>query len=51
MACKSAKFDSDEGRYYCNVSGDMFLIPSSKACAEIYGEGPDGVSENDEEGE
>lgn len=54
ITCKSAKFDSDEGRYYCNVSGDMcmFLIPSSKACAEIYGEGPDAVSENDnEEGE
>ena len=30
----------------------MFLIPSSKACAEIYGEGPDAISENDnEEGE
>ncbi|GIP08826.1 hypothetical protein DJ90_2964 [Paenibacillus macerans] len=27
----------------CSVTGDscMFLLPDSKACAEIYGEGPD----------
>ena len=30
MACKSAKFDSDEGRYYCNVSGDMCMFFDSK---------------------
>lgn len=43
MSCKAAKFDPDEGRYYCEVSGDqcMYYIPSSKKCAEEYGEGPD----------
>ena len=27
----------------CNVTGDscMFLIPNSKLCVEVYGEGPD----------
>ncbi|BBF41982.1 hypothetical protein lbkm_0662 [Lachnospiraceae bacterium KM106-2] len=49
MSCKSAKYDPDEGGYYCEVSGDqcMYLIPSSKACAEEFGEGPD--AENDEQ--
>lgn len=43
MSCKAAKFDPDEGRYYCEVSGDqcMYYIPNSKKCAEEYGEGPD----------
>jgi len=43
MSCKCAKYDSDEGRYYCSVSGDscMYLIPSSKSCADMFGEGPD----------
>lgn len=43
MRCKSASFDEDEGRYYCEVSGGqcMFLIPNSKRCAEQFGEGPD----------
>lgn len=50
MACKCATFDPDTGRYDCSVSGSgcMFLIPSSKACAERYEEGPD---VKDEEGE
>lgn len=43
MSCTAAKYDPDEGRYYCDISGDqcMYLIPSSKACARDYGEGPD----------
>lgn len=43
MSCKAAKFDPDEGKYYCEVSGDqcMYYIPNSKKCAEEYGEGPD----------
>lgn len=43
MSCKCAKFEPDEGRYSCSVSGDncMYLIPSSEACARDYGEGPD----------
>ena len=50
MACSCATYDPDDGRYYCEVSGDqcMFLIPSSKKCAEeYYGEGPDVAREED----
>ena len=49
MSCKCAKYEEDENRYYCDVSGDMcmFMSPNSKACAEEYGEGPD-VSTNEE---
>ena len=47
MSCKCAKYDEDEGRYYCEVSEDqcIYLIPNSKRCAEDYGEGPDAESE------
>lgn len=43
MSCECAHYDEDEGRYYCDVSGDqcMYFIPDSKACAEDYVEGPD----------
>ena len=43
MSCKASRFDPDEGRYYCDISGDqcMYLIPSSKKCMEEYGDGPD----------
>lgn len=43
MSCLCATFDVDSGRYNCSVSGDgcMFLNPDSKACAEMFGEGPD----------
>ena len=32
MSCKAAKFDPDEGRYYCDVSGDqcIYYIPKIK---------------------
>ena len=42
MSCKCSKYDMDEG-YKCSVTGDrcVFMIPNSKACAEMYGEGPD----------
>ncbi len=35
MSCKAAKFDPDEGRYYCKVYGDqcIYYIPNSKRCA------------------
>ena len=48
--CTSSTFDLDEGRYYCEVSGDqcMYYIPDSKRCAEEYGEGPDAVEEVEE---
>lgn len=47
MSCTSAKFDPDEGRYYCEVSGDqcMYYIPNSKRCAEEYWKGPDVVDD------
>jgi len=43
MSCKAAKFDPEEGRYQCAVSGDgcIYMRPDSKRCAEEYGEGPD----------
>ncbi len=42
MSCKCASWDSDRGNV-CSVTGDgcMFVIPNSKACAEMYGEGLD----------
>lgn len=48
-SCKAAKFDPDEGRYKCDVSGDgcMYLIPDSKRCAKDYGEGPDAMEEEE----
>ncbi len=51
MSCIASKFDQDEGRYYCEVSGDqcMFLIPNSKECAEKYGKGADAVDDESEE--
>lgn len=51
MSCKCASFDSDSCRWECSVSGDgcIFIIPSSKACAEIYGEGPDAEQEEENE--
>lgn len=41
MACKCANYDGEI--YTCSVTGDrcMFYFPSSKLCAETYGEGPD----------
>lgn len=43
MSCKCAKYEEDENRYYCDISGDgcMFMSPDSERCAEVYGEGPD----------
>ena len=43
MSCKCAKYDAEDGRYLCSVSGDncMYLIPNSEKCAKDYGEGPD----------
>lgn len=46
MNCTCSRFDEDEG-YKCEVTGDrcMFMFPNSKACAELFGEGPDAVNE------
>ena len=54
MACKAANYDCEDGRYACSVSGDgcVFLIPDSKSCAKLYGEGPDAQDDaDDQEGE
>lgn len=42
MSCKCSSWDMDEG-YKCSITGDrcVFMIPNSKRCAELYGEGPD----------
>lgn len=43
MACKAAR-PSDEGHgWRCSITGDScaFLLPNSKQCAELYGDGPD----------
>lgn len=40
MSCKCASSDLS---HICSVTGDrcIFIIPNSKACAEMFGEGPD----------
>lgn len=50
MSCKCAKFDEDDGRYSCSVSGSecVYMFPDSKACAAQFGEGPDVEMLNDE---
>lgn len=50
MTCKCAKYEADEGRYYCEVSGSgcMYMFPDSKRCAEEFGEGPNA---NEEDGD
>lgn len=46
MSCKCESFDIDNG-YICSITGDrcVFMIPSSKKCAEEFGEGPDANEE------
>lgn len=44
MGCSCAEsYDEDTNRYQCAVSGCdcVFLVPNSKRCGEMYGEGPD----------
>jgi hypothetical protein len=51
MSCKCAKVTDEYHGWECEVTGSacVFLRPNSKACAEMYGEGPDAVEENGEE--
>lgn len=37
----------DEG-YKCSITGDrcVFMVPNSKRCTELYGEGPDAENED-----
>ncbi len=48
MSCKCASWNSDKGNV-CSVTGDgcIFMIPNSKVCDEMYGEGPDVVNEEE----
>ncbi|MDF2891217.1 MAG: hypothetical protein K0R80_1584 [Clostridia bacterium] len=50
MSCECAKYETEEGRYNCSVSGSgcMYMIPDSKRCAAEYGEGPDAETEVEE---
>lgn len=43
MSCKSAKRTDEYHGWECEVTGGAceFYIPNSKACAEMFGEGPD----------
>ncbi len=43
MTCTCAKSTDEYNGWECEVTGGacMFLIPSSRSCAERYGEGPD----------
>jgi hypothetical protein len=50
MACNaSGGYDPDTNRFTCKVTGDdcMFMRPDSKACAELYGEGPDAADDGE----
>ena len=50
MACSCAKVTDEYHGWKCTVSGGacMFLHPNSKACAEMYGEGPDVETYNED---
>ena len=43
MSCKCAKSTDEFHGWECDITGGAcaFLIPNSKRCAEVYGEGPD----------
>lgn len=49
MSCKCAKQTDEWHGWECEITGGecMFLRPDSKACAEIYEEGPDAVHTDD----
>lgn len=51
MACTYAKVTDEYHGWECEETGGpcMFLTPNSKACAEKFGEGPDAVTEEEEE--
>ena len=50
MACSCAKATDEYHGWECAITGGacMFLYPSSKDCAEMYGEGPDAEDYNDD---
>lgn len=52
MSCKCAIATDEYSGWECSITGGrcMFLVPNSKKCAEIYGEGPDAEDKKDTEG-
>lgn len=53
MSCKAARATDEYHGWECEITGGacMFLYPSSKACAEQFGEGPDAESFEEEDNE
>lgn len=49
--CSCATITDEYHGYRCAVTDGacVFFVPNSKLCAEMYGEGPDAWSEDDEE--
>lgn len=47
--CRCAYITDEWHGYGCEITGGecVFLYPNSKACAELYGEGPDAEQLND----
>lgn len=43
MACKCARSTDEYHGWCCTITDGacVFLVPNSKKCAELYGEGPD----------
>ena len=53
MACKCAYRTDEYHGWGCTITDGecVFLVPNSKACAEMYGEGPDAETYDNQEGE
>ena len=53
MACKCAKRTDEYHGWECEITEGvcMFLVPNSRLCAELYGEGPDAEYNDEEAGE
>ena len=53
MACKCAYRTDEYHGWGCTITDGecLFLVPNSKACAEMYGEGPDAETYDNQEGE
>ena len=51
MTCKCAVRTDEYHGWKCSITEGscIFLVPDSKLCAELYGEGPDVVEETEEE--
>ena len=49
--CKAAYHTDEWHGYGCNITEGacMFLVPDSKKCADMYGEGPDAEQDNEAE--